>query len=59
MPTQNVALYLLNHVTYTPAKFRVARLNGLGGDAFTRKVTDVQMNDGPTLVRNLNIPLFL
>ena len=43
--TQNVAQYLLYHVTYTllhyvtyaPAKFEVATSNGLGGGAFTRK----------------------
>ena len=35
--TQNVAQYPLHHVTYAPAKFPVATLNSLGGDAVTRK----------------------
>ena len=35
--TQNIAQYLLHHVTYAPAKFEVAMSNDLGGDEFTRK----------------------
>ena len=35
--TQNVVLYLPNHITYAPAKFEVATSNNLGEDAFTRK----------------------
>ena len=35
--TQNIAQYLLHHVTYAPAKFEVAMSNSLGGDKFTRK----------------------
>ena len=35
--TQNVAQYLLHHVTYAPTKLIVATSNSLGGDAFTRK----------------------
>ena len=35
--TQNVAQYPPHHVTYAPAKFKVAMSNGLGEDAFTRK----------------------
>ena len=41
-------------------KFKVATSNGLGGDTFTRNVTDVRTDgqtdgrtdDGPTLTRN-------
>ena len=45
--TQNDAQYPLHHVSYTPAKFKVAMSNSLGGDdAFTRN------GDGPTLVLN-------
>ena len=38
--TQNVAQYLLHHVTYSTTKFKVATSNGLGGDTFTRNVMD-------------------
>ena len=38
--TQNSAKYPLHHVTYAPAKFEVTTPKGLGGDAFTRNVTD-------------------
>ena len=38
--TQNVAQYHLHHVTYLGTNFKVAMSNGLGGDAFTRNVTD-------------------
>ena len=38
--TGNVALYPLHHVTCSPTKFEVATSNGLGGDTFTRNVTD-------------------
>ena len=40
--TQNVAQYPLHHVTYLGSKFKVAMSNDLGGDAFTRNVTDAQ-----------------
>ena len=30
--TQNVAQYLLHHVTYSPTKFEVATSYGLGGE---------------------------
>ena len=54
--TQNVAQYPLHHVTYLTTKFEVATSNGLGGDIFTRNVTDArthgQTDDGPTLTRN-------
>ena len=45
--TRNVAQYPLHHVTYSPTKFEVATSNGLGGDTFTRNVTDVR-TDGQT-----------
>ena len=38
--TQNDALYPLHHVTYSAVIFEVATSNGLGGDTFTRNVTD-------------------
>ena len=50
--TLNVAQYALHYVTYAATKFEVARSNGLGGDIFTRNMTDTQTDDGPTLVRN-------
>ena len=58
--TRNVAQYPLQNVTYSTTKFEVATSNGLGGDTFTRNVTDGQTDrqtdgqtdDGPTLTRN-------
>ena len=62
--TRNVAQFPLHHVTYSPTKFEVATSNSLGGDTFTRNVTDGRThgrtdgltdgrtNDGPTLTRN-------
>ena len=38
--TRNIAQYPLHHMTYLPTTFEVATSNGLGGDAFTRNVTD-------------------
>ena len=38
--TRNVAQYLLHHVTYLTTKFEFATSHGLGGDTFTRNVTD-------------------
>ena len=38
--TQNVAQYPLHHVTYSAVKFEVATSYCLGGDTFTRNVTD-------------------
>ena len=38
--TQNVAQYPLHHVTYSTTKYKVSTSNGLGGDTFTRNVTD-------------------
>ena len=46
--TLNVAQYPLHYVTYSTTKFEVATFNGLGGDTFTRNVTDRQTDDGPT-----------
>ena len=58
--TQNVAQYPLNHVTYSATKFEVAASNGLGGDTFTRNMTDRQM-DGrrPDFGTKLVYPFFL
>ena len=58
--TLNVAQCPLHHVTYSPTKFEVATSNGLGGDTFTRNVTDGRTHgqtdrrtdDGPTLTQN-------
>ena len=38
--TRNVAQYPLHHMTYSATKFEVATSHGLGGDTFTRNVTD-------------------
>ena len=38
--TRNVAQYPLHHVTYSATKFEVTMSNRLGGDTFTRNVTD-------------------
>ena len=38
--TQNFSQYPLHHVAYAATKFKVATSNGLGGDTFTRNVTD-------------------
>ena len=35
--TRNITKYHLDHVTYTPAKCKVATSYSLGGDAYTRK----------------------
>ena len=35
--TQNVVQCPPNHMTYAPAKFKVATSNSLGEDGFTRK----------------------
>ena len=40
--TQNTAKYPLHHVSYAATKFEVATSNGLGGDTFTRIVTDIR-----------------
>ena len=34
--TQDVAKYLLHHVTYSDTKVEVATSDGVGGDAFTK-----------------------
>ena len=38
--TQNVAQLRPHHAIYAPAKFAVATSNDLGGDAFTRNLSD-------------------
>ena len=38
------AQYPLHHVTYSTIKFEAATTNSLGGDTFTRKVTDGRMD---------------
>ena len=48
--TRNVVQYPLHHVTYSLSKFEVAMSKGLGGDAFTRNVTDGR-TDGRTDVQ--------
>ena len=48
--TQNIAQYPLHHVNYLGTKFEDTMPKGLGGDTFTRNVTDA--DDEPTLVRN-------
>ena len=57
--TRNVAKYPLHHLTYSATKFGVATSNRLGGDTFTRSVTDAQTHgrtDG--LWYEINIPFF-
>ena len=53
---RNIAQYLLHHVTYAATKFEVAPSNGLGGDTFTRNVTDRRQRDFGT---NLIYPFCL
>ena len=61
--TRNVAQYPLHHVTYSTTKFKVATSNRLGGDTFTRNVTDGRMHgqtDGQTdFDTKLIYPFFL
>ena len=45
--TRNIAQYPLHHVSYAATKFEVATSNGIGGDTFTRNVTD-RCTDRPT-----------
>ena len=42
--THNFANFPLHNMIYAPAKFAVATFNGLGGDAFTRNVTQGQID---------------
>ena len=57
--TQNVAQYPLHHVTYLGTKFKVAMSNCLGGDAFTRNLTDGRTDrQTDRLWYKINIPLF-
>ena len=56
----HVAQYALHLVTYLGIKFEVARSNSLGGDTFTRNVTDAR-TDGRTTDRlwyEINIAFF-
>ena len=59
--SRNVAQYPLHHVTYSTTKFEVATSNGLGGDTFTRNVTDGSTHGRTTdrLWHEINIPFFL
>ena len=50
--TGNVAQYPLRLVTYSVSKFEDAMPNGLGGDTFTRNMTDRRWDNGPILVQN-------
>ena len=62
--TQNVAQYPLHHVPYAATELVVARFNGLGGDTFTRNLTDGRTDartDGWMMHRlwyEINIPFF-
>ena len=54
------AQYPLHHVIYSATKFEVATSNSLGGDTFTKNVTDRQM-DGQRMDRllyKIDIPFF-
>ena len=59
--TRNVVKYPLHHVTYLDTQFKVARSNDLGGDTFTRNVTDERTHRRTTdrLWYEINIPFFL
>ena len=50
--TRNIAQYSLDHVTYLGTIFKVAMSKGLGGDTFTRNVTDGR-TDGQTHKRTV------
>ena len=58
-------LYLSHHATYSAIKFEVTTSYGLGGDTFTRNVTDGRTDrqtNGRTTDRlwyEINIPFFL
>ena len=41
--TQSVTQYPLYHVTYAPVKFEVATSKGLGADAFTSTLCDLDL----------------
>ena len=43
--TRKVAMYPLNHVTYSGTKFEVVTSNGLGGDTLTRNMADGRWTD--------------
>ena len=46
--TQKVTQYPLHHVSYSATKFEVAMSYRLGGDTFTRNVTDAHPHGGRT-----------
>ena len=51
--TRNVAQYPLHSVTFSATKFEVVTFYGLGGDVFTRNVTEGRTDGRRTdLVRN-------
>ena len=52
------AQYPLHHVTYSATKFEVAMSSSLGGDTFTRNVTDRRMESMDRLLYKINIPFF-
>ena len=54
--TRNVAQYPPHHVTYSTTKFEVSTSNGLGGDTFTRNVTDGRRTN---FDKKLIFPFFL
>ena len=57
---RNVAQYPPHHVTYAATKFEVATSKGLGGDTFSRNVTDGRTDERTTdrLWYEVNIPFF-
>ena len=58
--TQDVVKFPLHHVIYAPAKFAVATFNGLGGDAFTRNLTEGQTDGQQTnFGKKFTNPFFL
>ena len=57
-PTQNVAQYPLYHVTYTPAKFEIAKFNCLGDDTIIRNIMGRKTDEGPALVMNQHTNIY-
>ena len=57
--TQTVSQFPLHHVIYAPAKFAVATFNGLGGDAFTRNLTEGRTDRRTTDRLEIYKPFFL
>ena len=59
--TRHVAQYPLHHLTYSATKFEATTSNSLGGDTFTKKVTN-EHTEGQTtdqLWNKIYIPFFL